>query len=228
MATILLVDSDTRLAATLRERLEREQHTVVIASDVEAAVSAVNEREPGLVLVDPGLPGAHGFDVCRTLRRATSAPIIVVTAEHEELSKVVALELGADDYVTKPFSTQELLARVNARLRRTGSQPSTNHVGAPLAVGDLRIDLMRREVLKGDHVVGLRPKEYDLLVFLMQHPGQTLSRAHLLRSIWGYQAPGKTRTVDVHIDRLRGKIEDEPARPRWIITVRGIGYRLEP
>jgi DNA-binding response OmpR family regulator len=225
MTTILVVDDETTLLATLRFNLEREGFAVLTAADGDTAVSLAREHRPDLILLDLMLEGLHGFEVCRILRREMPTPIIILTARTEEVDKVVGLELGADDYVTKPFSTKELIARVRARLRRSEESASVRQ-DQTLSAGDIRVDLLRREVTKGAAVLELKPKEFDLLVQLMQHRGHVLSRNQLLQSVWHYDGFGQTRTVDVHVGRLRDKIEDEPHQPAWIVTVRGIGYRF--
>jgi DNA-binding response OmpR family regulator len=225
MARLLIVDRDANQVAVLKTNLEREGHAIDSAVDGQLAIAAVREREPDLIIVDPDVPDMRGFELCRALRQETIAPILILTAKEEEVDKIVALELGADDYITKPFSMNELLARVGARLRRA-KRPAASPP-RPLAAGDLRVDLVRREVRKGGRVVDLRLKEFELLAFLMEHPGRTVTRGELLRQIWGYEAYGGSRTVDVHVNRLREKIEDEPERPTRIVTVRGVGYRFE-
>lgn len=227
MARILVVDRNASLLASLRETLEQERHTVTSARTAEEGIQAVREQNPDLIIVDPVLPDLHGFEVCRALRQETLAPIIIVTDNQEEMDKIVALELGADDYLTKPFGMKELVARIGARLRRAGREFVSQAPTQAIIAGDLRLDLTRRELTKDGQVVILRLKEFELLSVLMQHRGRTFSRSELLRRIWGYDAYGRSRTVDVHIDRLRGKIEDDPARPRRIVTMRGVGYRFE-
>jgi DNA-binding response OmpR family regulator len=222
---ILLVDDEPTLVAAMKFNLEKEGYEVIAVADGEAAVAAAREQRPHLVILDLMLPGMDGFNVCRLLRKETNVPIIIVTAKTEEVDKVVGLELGADDYVTKPFSMKELIARVRAQLRRA-VQPTRVEPDQTLSSGDLTVDLLRREVTKAGQSQTLTSKEFDLLVFLMRNRGQTLTRDQLLQRIWGYEAMGQTRTVDVHIGRLRDKIEDDADQPARIITVRGVGYRF--
>ena len=225
MTTILVVDDETTLLATLRFNLEKEGFTVLTAADGESAVSLAREHRPDLIVLDLMLEGIHGFEVCRILRREMPTPIIILTARTDEVDKVVGLELGADDYITKPFSMKELVARVRARLRRSEeSRPARQE--QTLTAGEIKVDLLRREVTRGQDILDLKPKEFDLLVQLMQYRGRVLSRNQLLQSVWHYDGFGETRTVDVHVGRLREKIEDSPRQPYWIITVRGVGYRF--
>jgi DNA-binding response OmpR family regulator len=225
MERILVVDDEPTLAATVRFNLEKEGYQVVAVADGEAAVAAARDHKPHLIILDLMLPGMDGFDVCRLLRKETNVPIIIVTAKTEEVDKVVGLELGADDYVTKPFSMKELIARVRAQLRRA-VQPTRMEPDQTLTSGDLSVDLLRREVTRAGASQPLTSKEFDLLVFLMRNRGHTLTRDQLLQRIWGYEAMGQTRTVDVHIGRLREKIENDADQPARIITVRGVGYRF--
>lgn len=223
---ILVVDDEPTLQATMRFNLEKEGYQVIGVADGEAALTAAREQKPHLIILDLMLPGMDGFDVCRVLRSETGIPIIMLTARTNEVDKVVGLELGADDYMTKPFSMREFIARVRAHLRRAALQPARVGSDQILATGDLTMDLLRREVTKAGQVQALTAKEFDLLVFLMRNRGHTLTRGQLLQRIWGYEALGETRTVDVHIGRLREKIEEDPGHPAWIITVRGLGYRF--
>ena len=221
--TVLLVDDEATLVATLRYNLEREGYRVVTASDGDKALTVARQERPDLVLLDLMLPGIDGFEVCRILRRETSVPILMLTARAGEVDKVVGLELGADDYVTKPFSTRELLARVRALLRRTTSGSDEEVIVS----GDLRIDLKRREALLGDTALELKPKEMELLIYLMRHRGRAFTREQLLREVWGYDFYGDSRTVDVHVSWLRQKIESAPGKPTRLLTVRGVGYRFD-
>ena len=170
------------------------------------------------------LPGMDGLEVCRVIRRETTAPILMLTAKDTEVDKVVGLELGADDYVTKPFSMRELMARVRALLRRTDALGEDREL---LTSGDLELNLKRREVLRDGRALALKPKEFDLLAFFLRSQGRAFTREQILSEIWGYGFAGDTRTVDVHINWLRQKVEEEPANPRRLITVRGVGYRFE-
>jgi len=196
------------------------------ASDGEAALSQARAGAPDLVVLDLMLPGLSGLEVARILRKETHVPIIMLTAKGTETDKVLGLEIGADDYVTKPFGMQELMARVRALLRR--SEPG-HEEPTPEAVtsGDITVDLMRREVHREGASVRLKPKEFDLLLFFVRNPGRVFTREQLLNQIWGYEFAGDTRTVDVHVRWLRQKIEDDPSEPRRLVTVRGTGYLFE-
>jgi two-component system OmpR family response regulator len=222
---ILVVDDEPTLVATVKYNLEREGYSVTTAADGETALSYAREKRPDLVILDVMLPVIDGFEVCRLLRRDVSVPILMLTAKTEEVDRVVGLEIGADDYVTKPFSMRELMARVRALLRRskaeTGEQPET------LSCGDVAIDLRRHEASRGGEVLSLKPKELELLAFFLRNCGRAFTREQLLDQIWGYDFVGGTRTVDVHVSWLRQKIEDEPAKPTRLITVRGTGYRFD-
>ncbi len=222
MKKILVVDDEPTLVAALRYNLEREGYRVVDCGDGEAALALARSERPDLVVLDIMLPGLDGLEVCRRLRRESSVPILMLTAKGEEADRVVGLELGADDYVTKPFSMRELVARVRALLRRAEAAP-----GDVLVSGDLRLDLRRREATRKGQVLPLKPKELDLLAFLMRHRGRAFSREEILAQVWGYDFAGDTRTVDVHVHWLREKIEDEPSKPTRLITLRGLGYRFE-
>ena len=223
--TILVVDDEPTLVATLKYNLERESFRVLEAADGEAALEAARTGRPDLIVLDLMLPGLSGLEVCRILRKETRVPIIMLTAKDAEVDKVVGLETGADDYVTKPFGMPELMARVRALLRR--AQPGED--GAPDVVesGDLRVDLIRREVRRGGLPLRLKPRELDLLGFFMRRRGRAFSREELLNQVWGYEFADDTRTVDVHVRWLRQKIEPDPAQPSRLITVRGVGYRFE-
>ena len=224
MSRILVVDDEPTLVATLRFNLEKEGFEVLSASDGEDAIALARQGAPDLIILDLMLRGLHGFEVCRVLRRETSAPIIMLTARSDEVDKIVGLELGADDYVTKPFSMKELVARVRARLRRM--EEGGSMVDQTLAAGPLAVDMLRREAAKHGQPINLKPKEFDLLVYLMRNRGRVLTRGQLLQAVWHYDGFDQTRTVDVHVGRLRDKIEDSPAHPMWILTVRGSGYRF--
>ena len=225
MKKILVVDDEPTLVATLRYNLEREGYEVVTASDGESGLSAARECRPDLLVLDLMLPVLDGLEVCRILRREMSVPILMLTAKAEEVDKVVGLELGADDYVTKPFGMRELIARVRALLRRAETAPAAEV--EVLTMGDLQVDLRRREASFRGQALTLKLKEYELLLFFMRNPGRAFTRDQLLNQIWGYDFVGDTRTVDVHIRWLRQKIEDEPAKPTRLITIRGVGYRFE-
>ena len=225
MKKILVVDDEPTLVATLKYNLERDGFQVVTADDGESALNLARSHRPDLVLLDLMLPGLDGFEVCRILRRETQAPILMLTAKGDEIDKVVGLELGADDYVTKPFSMRELIARVRALLRRADIRPESER--EVLNSGDLSVDLAKREATRSAQAVPLKPKEFELLAFLMQNRRRAFTREQLLNQIWGYDFAGDTRTVDVHVSWLRQKIEDEPQKPARIVTVRGVGYRFD-
>ena len=226
MPRILVVDDEPTLLATLRFNLEREGFEVVTTSDGGEAVALAENVRPELILLDLMLPGMHGFEICRTLRKHTSIPIVILTARSDEVDRIVGLEVGADDYITKPFSMVELIARLRALLRRAGG-PRTAEEAELILSGSLTVDLARREAAIDGESLRLKPKEFDLLVTLMRNRGQTLTRDQLLQRVWKYQGEGSSRTVDVHIGRLRQKIERRPDQPFRIITMRGFGYRFE-
>jgi len=223
--TILVVDDEPTLVATLKYNLERESFRVLEAADGETALEAARAGRPDLVVLDLMLPGLNGLEVCRILRKETRVPIIMLTAKDDEVDKVVGLETGADDYVTKPFGMPELMARVRALLRR--AEPGADETPDVVESGDLRVDLTRREVQRGGSPLHLKPKELDLLVFFMRRRGRAISREEVLNQVWGYEFADDTRTVDVHVRWLRQKIEPDPAQPSRLITMRGVGYRFE-
>ena len=233
MAKILVVEDDDALRETLAYNLGREDYNVRAVEDGLSAVEMARKDHPDLVLLDLMLPGMDGIEVCRVLRQEMNVPILILTARDDEIDRVVGLEVGADDYITKPFSMRELMARVKSHLRRErlireevgGRQAIT----APdiLTFDNLSLDLSRREILLNGVPLTLKPKEYDLLLFLAQHRRQALSRQFLLERVWGWDFAGGTRTVDVHVYWLRQKIEIDPANPTRIVTVRGSGYRFE-
>jgi DNA-binding response OmpR family regulator len=223
MTSILVVDDEPTLLSTMHFNLSREGYDVLTARDGEEALSSARSALPDLIILDLMLPGMDGFELCRVLRKKTSVPILVLTAKSDEIDKVVALELGADDYITKPFSMKELIARVRARIRRTEESPRPDPAEV-LTAGDIVVDLNRREATRNGARLDLKRREFELLALLMRTRGRVLTREELLRSVWGYEPFGETRTVDVHIGRLRRKIEEDPDRPAHIVTVRGIGY----
>ncbi len=225
--TILLVDDDEALTALLGAGLSDEGFTVVCAHDGNQALVAFKQSLPDLVILDLMLPGLDGQSVCRTIRRSSAVPIIMLTARQDEVDRVVGLEIGADDYVTKPFSFKELLARIKSALRRpdmTGYGDDGN--GDILVVGDLSIDLAQREVRVRDMIVVLPLKEFELLATLAARPGRVFERDELLCRVWGDDFYGEQKTLDVHIRRLRSRIEQDPSDPKYILTMRGVGYRL--
>ncbi len=237
--TILVVDDDAALRDTLAYNLRGEGYLVLTAADGVAALEAARHNAIALVLLDLMLPILDGLDVCRRLRaqpQTAKVPILMLTARGEETDKIVGLELGADDYVTKPFSWNEVRARVRALLRRSDQADVTGSasiVGAEgddrrvLTVSDLRIDVDRREVTRSDRQIELQARLFDLLVYMVRYRGTVLTRDRLLEHVWGYEYAGDTRTVDVHIRWLREKLEDDPANPQLIQTVRGVGYRFK-
>lgn len=221
---ILLVEDDETLRQTLELNLRAEGYEVRLADDGEAGLASARQAPPDLVVLDVMLPTLDGLTVCRVLRRESDVPIILLTARGTEADKIVGLETGADDYIVKPFSLGEFLARVRAALRRRSAArpPATE-----LVAGDLRLDLAARRTFLGEREVDLAPREFDLLAALMRHRGAALSRDLLLSHVWGDDYPGDPHTVDVHIRWLRQKIEADPSAPTRITTVRGVGYRFE-
>jgi len=230
---VLVVEDEPVLLETLEYNLARQGYEVCTAADGPTALEVAREEQPDLIVLDIMLPGMDGFEVCRTLRPEMSVPILMLTARDEEIDKVVGLEVGADDYMTKPFSMRELMARVKALLRRVRldreelTAESAGVGSERLAFGDLTIDLARCEVLREGEPLHLKPKEHDLLVFLARNRGIVLSRDLILERVWGWDYGGGSRTVDVHVRWLREKIEPDPASPSRIVTVRGVGYRFE-
>jgi DNA-binding response OmpR family regulator len=225
MATVLVVDDEPIVREVVVRYLERDGHRALEAADVDSARDALRRHSPSLVVLDLMLPGGDGFELCREIRAQTEVPVIMLTARTEEADRIVGLELGADDYVTKPFSPRELTARVRTVLRRA-APPSTRD--RRLVFGELELDAASREVLVNGTLVQLTAKEFDLLEQLTRHPRQVFSRRQLMELVWGYEAAYDTGTVTVHVRRLREKIEADPANPRWIETVWGIGYRFRP
>jgi two-component system alkaline phosphatase synthesis response regulator PhoP len=222
--TILVVDDEPTLRETLAEALEVDGYRVITAADGREALERFREHRPDLVVLDLMLPELSGIEVCRILRRESGVPILMLTAKSSEIDKVLGLELGADDYVTKPFSLRELTARIRALLRRT-EQP-VGDTPSMIALGDLTVDLAGHRLLRDGTTVPVKPKVFELLAFLLGHPGQVFSRERLLEQVWGYDYAGETRTVDVHVHWLRSAIEPDPAVPTVIHTVRGVGYVL--
>ena len=225
MTTILVVEDEQTMARAVRFVLEREGFRVLHAGDGRVALNLFEREQPEALILDLMLPEIDGLEVCRSIRRQSMIPILMLTARADEFDRVLGLELGADDYLTKPFSMRELVARVRALLRRAeaardGWQPH------PILVGPLRLDAARREVRLDGRPVSLRPREFDLLLHLARHPGQVFTREQLLDQVWGYDFAGGSRTVDVHVRWLRRKIEADPGQPQHLQTVRSVGYRL--
>ncbi|WLR50839.1 response regulator YycF [Bacillus tianshenii] len=225
---ILVVDDEQPIADILQFNLEKEGFKVTCAYDGEEALQKVKEGLPDLVLLDIMLPHRDGMEVCRELRKKYDMPVIMLTAKDSEIDKVLGLELGADDYVTKPFSTRELIARVKANLRRH-HQEAEKTVGenGEIVIGSLTIHPDAYIVMKRGETIELTHREFELLHYLAQHIGQVMTREHLLQTVWGYDYFGDVRTVDVTVRRLREKIEDRPSHPMWIVTRRGVGYYMK-
>jgi DNA-binding response OmpR family regulator len=229
---VLVVEDEPALQETLAYNLARQGYRVETASDGQAALNAARSFQPELIVLDLMLPILDGFEVARILRQETSVPILMLTARDDEIDRVIGLELGADDYLTKPFSMREFLARVKAQLRRVRLVREEMEVEASppqelLSFANLSINLLRREVLLDGKPLALKPKEFELLLFLARHRGQVLSRDLIMKRVWGWDFSGGSRTVDVHIRWLREKIEEDAAKPSRIVTVRGAGYRFE-
>ena len=231
---ILVVDDEISLQETLSYNLKRQGYEVETVGDGPAALELARRIKPDLLILDIMLPGMDGVEVCRILRQEMSTPVLMLTARDDEIDRIVGLEVGADDYLTKPFSMRELLARVKALLRRVRlmreelSTTTPNGDSKPILINDnLSIDTIRREIRLKNLPLAMKPKEYELMLFLAQHRGQVLSREFILERVWGWDYIGDSRTVDVHIRWLREKIEVDPANPLRIVTVRGAGYRFE-
>jgi DNA-binding response OmpR family regulator len=225
--TVLVVEDDELIVESLRYGLEHEGYRVLTAGDGVEGLRLANAEAPDLVLMDVMMPIMDGREACRALRSISNVPIIMLTARGEEMDKVIGLELGADDYVVKPFGMRELVARIRAQLRRT-EMPSRGGAasGSRVVVGDVELDRDSHVVSRSGRVLDLRPKEYDLLSVLMTQPGHAFERSELLDAVWGEGWFGDPRTLDVHMRWLRQKLEDEPAQPRYLLTVRGTGYRF--
>lgn len=231
---ILVVDDEVSLQETLTYKLQKEGYLVEVAGDGLTALELARSMNPDLVILDVMLPGMDGFEVCRTLRQETNIPVLMLTARDDEIDRVVGLEVGADDYLPKPFSMRELIARVKALLRRVrlireevGAAAQEGNLPQIMTFGNLEIDMTRREVRLDGVVVPCKPKEYDLLTFMGQHKSRVVTRELILERVWGWGFVGDSRTVDVHIRWLREKIEKVPEKPERIVTVRGAGYRFE-
>ena len=227
--TILVVDDEKPIADILQFNLVKEGYNVVCAYDGDEALKKIDEQVPDLMLLDIMLPNRDGMEVCREVRKKHDFPIIMLTAKGSEIDKVLGLEMGADDYVTKPFSTRELIARVKANMRRLNVAAPVEEATVEtndIVIGSLTIQPDAYLVLKRDEAIELTHREFELLHYLAKHIGQVMTREHLLQTVWGYDYFGDVRTVDVTIRRLREKIEDNPSHPLWIVTRRGVGYYL--
>lgn len=220
---ILIVDDEANIVDILKYNLEKEGFSTIAAYDGEKGLELATNAKPDLVLLDLMLPKMDGFTVCRKIRETSSVPIVILTAKEEEVDKVLGLELGADDYITKPFSQRELMARVKANLRRPNLNDSGLN-GNTLSCGDILIEIDRYEVKREGEVIELTLREFELVKFLAQHKGQIFSRENLLEKVWGYEYYGDVRTVDVTVRRVREKLEREPANAKYVLTKRGVGY----
>lgn len=225
---ILVVDDEKSIVDILRLNLQKEGYTVSEAYDgaeaVEKALSGNSEERPDLILLDVMLPEMNGFDVCKKIRESSTVPIVMITAREDEVDKVLGLEIGADDYVTKPFSMRELLARVKANMRRVEIEPVKDDDNDIIEVGCFRLDCNRYELYKGEKLIDLTVREFELIKFLSAQPNKIYSRKSLLEYVWDYEYYGDVRTVDVTVRRVREKIEDDPSQPKHIMTKRGVGY----
>jgi DNA-binding response OmpR family regulator len=224
---VLIVDDEPGIIRLISMYLEREGFQTASARTGEEALEIVAKSSPALVILDIMLPDIDGWEVCRELRRTSDVPIIMLTAREGDEDKIVGLEIGADDYVTKPFVPRELVARVKAILRRARAAPAPEAADGVLDFGELTIDTAKREVRLGDDLITLRAKEYDLLVELARRPGVVFTREKLLQDVWGYDFYGDSGTIDVHVRRLRSKLNDDSSNPRFIETVWGVGYKLK-
>ncbi len=226
---ILIVEDEPNIIELVAYNLEKEGWLVSKAQTGEEGWEKIQAEHPDIILLDLMLPGIDGMEICRRTRQnklTRDIPIIILTAKAEEADRVLGLESGADDYVTKPFSPRELVARIRAVLRRADKSFAESADKETLVLGPIKMDLRQHKVLVNNQEIDLTPKEFDLLNLLMSHPGRAFSREYLLENLWGYEFFGDTRTVDVHVRRLRQKIEENPAQPYWLETVRGVGYRI--
>jgi DNA-binding response OmpR family regulator len=227
---ILIVEDERAVARGLEYGFEREGYAVLLAETGRRALELARKDDPHLILLDVRLPDISGFDVCRQLRaEGRRMPILMLTARDEEVDKVLGLELGADDYVVKPYSLRELFSRVRALLRRAYGDLALGPAAGQVVFGEIELDRERLQVKRAGRKVDVTPTEFRLLSYLVEHAGRPISREALIDAVWGYDSSiGSGRTVDVHIRHLRKKLEDDPAAPRWLVTVRGIGYKFEP
>ncbi|MCL2654006.1 MAG: response regulator transcription factor [Propionibacteriaceae bacterium] len=227
MSTVLLVEDDDTLREALVYMLRREGHDVRAAADGQAALDGMSPPIPDIVLLDLMIPLINGIEVCRRIRQTSDVPIIMLTARNSEADIVLGLEVGADDYVTKPFSTPELLARIRSAIRRGRAEAKAKPADV-LTVGEITMDVSRHRVTVGTTTIALPLKEFELLHLFMRNKGRVITRPQLLKRLWGTEFPVDTKTLDVHIRRLRSKIEADPANPQRLTTIRGVGYRMEP
>ena len=227
---IMIVEDDNTIAEKIKSHLEKWAYNVYIAKDFGNVLKEVSDFQPDLILLDVMLPKVAGLDVVREVRKTRDTPIIMVTAKDTEIDKVLGLEMGADDYVTKPFSNRELVARVKANLRRqstlVAASSAEKEKSNDIIIGDLTIHPESYTISRNDEKIELTHREFELLHYLAKHIGQVMTREHLLQTVWGYDYFGDVRTVDVTVRRLREKIEDNPSRPVWLVTRRGVGYYL--
>ena len=227
MTKILIVEDESSFSEALEFLLKKEGFEITVAINGQQAIDKFESGRPDLVLLDLMIPAISGTEVCRLIRAQSQVPIIMVTAKDSEVDKVVGLELGADDYVTKPYSSRELLARINAVLRRQGPSDGSTLPGETLALGGLEMDLAKHVFRKNGIAIALPLREFELLEFLLRNSGRVLTRHQIIDRVWGSDYFGDTKTLDVHIKRLRAKIEEDPAEPKIIHTIRGLGYKLE-
>ncbi len=223
--TVLVVEDEAELAEALRFNLERQGYEPVVVADGRDAVAAVERGGVDVVILDVMLPGLDGFEVCRRVRQFSNVPILMLTARADEVDRVIGLEIGADDYLTKPFSLRELLARVRALLRR--ASPESHDSASLPGDGEVRVSEGERRAWRGDRELSLRPREFELLSFLLRNRRIALTRQQILDGAWGHDFIGDERTVDVHIRAIREQVEDDPSNPNYIVTVRGVGYRYD-
>ncbi|GAC46966.1 response regulator transcription factor [Gordonia aichiensis] len=228
MTHVLIVEDEESLADPLAFLLRKEGFEATVVNDGSAALGTFDRVSPDIVLLDLMLPGMSGTEICKSLRTRSSVPVIMVTARDSEIDKVVGLELGADDYVTKPYSARELIARIRAVLRRGGDAADDDLAIGILEAGPVRMDVERHIVAVNGQQITLPLKEFDLLEYLLRNSGRVLTRGQLIDRVWGADYVGDTKTLDVHVKRLRSKIEPDPANPKHLVTVRGLGYKLEP
>ncbi|GAA1251549.1 response regulator transcription factor [Prauserella halophila] len=229
MTRVLIVEDEESFADPMAFMLRKEGFTAALATTGQQALEEFDRNGADLVLLDLMLPGMSGTDVCKQLRARSAVPVIMVTARDSEIDKVVGLELGADDYITKPYAARELIARIRAVLRRGGDAPAAEPDAAPLVLsaGPVRMDVERHVVTVGTEEISLPLKEFDLLEYLLRNAGRVLTRSQLIDRVWGADYVGDTKTLDVHVKRLRSKLEPDPGQPQYLVTVRGLGYKFE-